>query len=29
MILKELGYKNKMIELAKIAGYMHDIRYFT
>lgn len=25
MILKELGYKNKMIELAKIAGYMHDI----
>lgn len=25
MILKKLGYKNKMIELAKIAGYMHDI----
>lgn len=24
-ILKELGYKGKQIELAKIAGYMHDI----
>ena len=25
MILKELGYKKRTIELAKIAGYMHDI----
>ena len=25
MILKELGYKKRNIELAKIAGYMHDI----
>lgn len=25
MILKELGYKKHTIELAKIAGYMHDI----
>lgn len=24
-ILKELGFKNKQIELARIAGYMHDI----
>ena len=24
-ILKELGYSGKEIELAKIAGYMHDI----
>ena len=24
-ILKELGYAEKRIELAKIAGYMHDI----
>ena len=25
MILKELGYKKQTIELARIAGYMHDI----
>ena len=24
-ILKDLGYKKQRIELAKIAGYMHDI----